>query len=81
MLEWKIKVNDKVLTREQKLAAMMQLGLLTEDTFQQALEVSHDSPADDTKIDRRLGAVQRFSQRPRNIREGRASVSTARRAS
>jgi len=43
MLEWKLKVNGKVLSREQKLAAMMQLGLLTEDTFQQAVNhISED---------------------------------------
>ncbi|MGH9919044.1 MAG: hypothetical protein ACRD6W_09275, partial [Nitrososphaerales archaeon] len=48
MLEWKVKVNGKVLSREQKLAAMMQLGLLGENAFQQAVsEAPQDARLED----------------------------------
>ena len=48
MLEWKVKVNGKVLSREQKLAAMVQLGLLGENTFQQAVgEAPQDARPED----------------------------------
>ncbi len=48
MLDWKIKVNGKILSMEQKLAAMMQLGLVGENTFQQAFgEAPQDARLED----------------------------------
>ena len=43
MLEWKVTVNGTVLSREQKLAAMMKLGLLDEEAFRMAVD-SNENP-------------------------------------